>query len=107
MWVEIDNKSDKNFLICCAYRHPNSNIDNLTSHFQNHLSKLSSDKILFILGDFNVNLSDFASHTPTSGFVNNFFLHTAFFLAFIIQLELLNTELQSLITSILMLPMLI
>ena len=37
VWVEIDNKNDKNFLICCVYRHPSSNIDNLTSHFQNHL----------------------------------------------------------------------
>ena len=76
VWVEIDNKNDKNFLICCVYRHPSSNIDKLTSHFQNHLSKLSSDKLLFIMGDFNVNLLDFASHTPKSDFVNNFFSHS-------------------------------
>ena len=76
VWVEINNKNDKNFLICCVYRHPNSHIDNLTFHFQNHLSKLSSDKLLFIMGDFNVNLLDFASHTPTSNFVNNFFSHS-------------------------------
>ena len=76
VWVEIENKNDKNFLICCVYRHPSSNIDNLTSHFQNHLSKLSSNKLLFIMGDFNVNLLDFSSHTPTSDFVNNFFSHS-------------------------------
>ena len=76
VWVEIDNKNDKNFLICCVYRHPSSNIDNLTFHFQNHLSKLSPDKLLFIMGDFNVNLLDFAYHTPTSDFVNNFFSHS-------------------------------
>ena len=75
VWVEIENKNDKNFLICCVYRHPNSDIDNLTSHFQNHLSKLSPNKLLFIMGDFNVNLLDFSSHTPTSDFVNNFFSH--------------------------------
>ena len=51
VWVEIENKNDKNFLICCVYRHPSSDIDNLTSYFQNHLSKLSSNKLLFIMGD--------------------------------------------------------
>ena len=76
VWVEIENKNDKNFLICCVYRHPNSNIDNLTSHFQNHLSKLSSNKLLLIMCDFNVNLLDFSSHTQTSDFVNNFFSHS-------------------------------
>ena len=76
VWVEIYNVNDKNFLICCVYRHPSSNINNLTFHFQNHLSKLSSDKLLFIMGDFNVNLLDFTSHTPTSDFVNNFFSHS-------------------------------
>ena len=28
------------------------------------------------MGDFNVNLLDYASHTPTSDFVNNFFSHS-------------------------------
>ena len=27
------------------------------------------------MGDFNVDLLDYASHTPTSDFVNNFFSH--------------------------------
>ena len=76
VWVEIENKNDKNVLICCVYRHPSSDIDNLTSYFQNHLSKLSSNKLLFIMGDFNVNLLDFSSHTPTSDFINNFFSHS-------------------------------
>ena len=76
VWVEIENKNDKNFLICSVYRHPSSSIDNLTTHFQNLLSKLSSNKLLFIMGDFNINLLDFASHTLTSDFVNNFFSHS-------------------------------
>ena len=76
VWVEIGNKKDKDFLVCCVYRHPSSNVDNLTSHFQNLLSKLSSNKLLFIMGDFNINLLDYASHTPTSDFINNFFSHS-------------------------------
>ena len=76
IWVEIETKKDKNFLICCVYRHPSSAIDNLTSHFQNVLPKISPNKLVFIMGDFNVNLLDYASHTPTSDFVNNFFSHS-------------------------------
>ena len=76
VWVEIGNKKDKDFLVCCVYRHPSSNVDNLTSHFRNLLSKLSSNKLLLIMGDFNINLLDYASHTPTSDFINNFFSHS-------------------------------
>ena len=86
IWVEIENKEDKDFLICCVHRHPSSNVDNLNSHFQNLLSKISSNKLVFIMGDFNINLLDYASHTPTTTF-----FHTAFFLVFIIQLEFQNT----------------
>ena len=28
------------------------------------------------MGDFNINLLDYASHTPTSDFINNFFSHS-------------------------------
>ena len=72
VWVEIENTYDKNFLISCVYRHPNSNIYSLTVHFQNVLSKLSSNKLLFLMGDFSINLLDYASHTPTCDFVYNF-----------------------------------
>ena len=76
VWVETGNKQDKDFLVCCAYRHPSSNVDNLISHFQNLLSKSSSNKLLFIMGDFNINLLDYAFHTPTSDFIDNFFSHS-------------------------------
>ena len=61
------------------------------SHFQNLLSKISSSKLVFIMSDFNVNLLDYASHTPTTDFVNNFF-HKNFFLIFIIQQEFQDIE---------------
>ena len=104
VWVEIENKKDKDFLICCVYRHPSSKVDNLTSHFQNLLSKISSNKLVFRMGDFNVNLLDYASHTPTTDFVNNFF-HTTFFHVFIIQPEFQSREPLLLITFTLMLLM--
>ena len=64
VWVEIDNSKDKNFLICCAYRHPNTDIELFTEYLQRSLSNPSvANKHVFILGDFNINLS----HPPTTG----------------------------------------
>ena len=56
------------------------------------------------MGDFNINLLEYDSHTPTTDFVNNFF-HTAFFLVFITQQEFQNIEPLLLITFTLMVLM--
>ena len=56
-----------------VFRYPSLNIDNLTSRFQNLLSKLTSHKLLFIISDVNVDLLDYASLASTSDFVNNCF----------------------------------
>ena len=96
----------KDFLVRRVYRNPSSNFDSLASHFQDFLSKISSNKLLFILGDFNIDLLDYASHTPSSDFINNFF-HTDSFPAFIIQLQFQNILRQLLTTCIQMLLLLI
>ena len=72
IWVEIEIKNDKNLLLCCAYRHPSSPIENLTNCLLNTLPKVVNKRV-FILGDFNVNLLNYDSHTPTNDFVNTFF----------------------------------
>eukprot|EP00794_Sanderia_malayensis_P008404 gene8404-9304_t len=38
VWVEVENRNGKNYLFCCAYRHPNSNVENFTSYLQEILS---------------------------------------------------------------------
>ena len=74
LWVEVDNKSGKNFLFCCAYRHPSSDIDKFTDHIQEVLSNPSiSNKNIFLLGDFNINLLNYDSHTPSNNFICNLF----------------------------------
>ena len=30
VWAEIENSKDKNILICCAYRHPSTEIEHFT-----------------------------------------------------------------------------
>ncbi len=70
VWVEIDNKKSKNMLFCCVYRHPSTDIETLTDHFENIFAKISLNKLVFIMGDFNINLLNYDSHTPTNDFIN-------------------------------------
>ena len=53
VWVEVENRNGKNYLLCCAYRHPNSAIDTFSDYLQEILSNSAvSNKQIFILGDF-------------------------------------------------------
>ena len=72
VWVEVENKNSKNVFFSCTYRHPDSDIAILTSHFQGIFSK-QSDKAIFIMGDFNVNLLNYDSHNPSNDFINTMF----------------------------------
>ena len=73
MWVEVNNTGGKNVLFCCAYRHPDTDMGKLTDHFKSILPKVINKK-KFIMGDFNINLLNFDSHSPTTEFVNNLLL---------------------------------
>ena len=44
----------------------------LTDHFKSNLPKVINKQI-FVMGDFNINLLNFDSHSPTTEFVNNLF----------------------------------
>ena len=58
-------------MICCAYRHPSSEIEHFTEYIQRTLSIPSvANKHVFILGDFNINLLNHDSHTATCDFVS-------------------------------------
>ena len=70
VWIEIDSNKSKNMLFCCVYRHPSTDIENLTNHFENIFSKISLNKPVFIMGDFNINILNYDSHTPTNDFIN-------------------------------------
>ena len=67
VWVEVENNNVKNYLFCCAYRHPSSDIENFTEYLQVTLSQPSLlNKQVFILGDFNIDLHNYSSHIPTT-----------------------------------------
>ena len=71
IWVEINNHKGKNFLCCCLYRYPSSDMTSFTDHMTSILQKTQKEnKTLFIMGDFNINLLNYQSHSETNDFIN-------------------------------------
>ena len=72
--IEIESINEKNLLLCCVYRHPNPAINVFTDHFISILSKLNNKRV-FIMGDFNADLLNYDTHSPTYDFVKSFLRH--------------------------------
>ena len=84
VWVEVENKNGKNYLFCCTYRHPSSDIDTFCEYLQETLSNPAVfNKQVFILGDFNINLLKYNIDTPITNYVN--FLFSKQFLPYILH----------------------
>ena len=99
LWVEIENKHGKNYLFCCGYRHPSSNLDNFSNYLQEILSTQAvADKQLFILGDFNSELLNYNSHTHTANLVN--LLFSKQFLPYIVHPSRVSGNFATLIDNI-------
>ena len=93
------NKKGKNHLFCCVYRHPSSDLDSFSEYLQGILSNPAvSNKHIFILGDFNFNLLNYNSHTPTTNYVN--FLFSKQFLPYIIHPSRVSENSSTLIDNI-------
>ena len=70
LWIEVHSKSH-NIVCAVVYRHPHSNLDNFTDYFTAAVDKISKEsKFSILMGDFNLNLLNFESHTPTDLFIN-------------------------------------
>ena len=66
--VEIETK-EKNIVICCVYRPPNRNVNDFTSQLEG-LLQMFHNKIVFLAGDMNINILNYAKHTDTNNFVD-------------------------------------
>ena len=57
VWTEITNKSSKNILCGCIYRHPNYDLSEFLVYLESTLTTVSSEnKEIYICGDFNIDL---------------------------------------------------
>ena len=71
IWAEIKNAKSQNILCACTYRHPNTDIKKYIDYMDKTMSKISKEnKLVFVMGDFNVNLLNYESHNETNDFIN-------------------------------------
>ena len=76
IWTEIKNTKGQNVLCCCTYRHPITDINKFNNYIDNIVQKISKEnKLLFIMGDFNVNFLNYESHNDTNDFINTMISH--------------------------------
>ena len=74
VFVEIQNAPNKNIIVGCLYRPPNSNVSTFNETIGDLLKLLNYKKLpVYILGDFNIDLLKYNTHNPTSEFVNTIF----------------------------------
>jgi len=70
IWLELVNNSRK-YIIGGVYRHPNRNIDEFCTAFEDTLGKISTQKTpCIVAGDFNIDLKMCEHNKPTLGYVN-------------------------------------
>ena len=74
MFIEIKRKKLKNLLVGCVYRHHCQVSTFWDNYFQPTLDKINRfcNKTCAIMGDFNVNLINYASHSQTNEFYDLF-----------------------------------
>lgn len=77
LFIEIpssETSSCRNFIIGVIYRPPGGNIDDFNNLLSGILEKLKREnKLLYLLGDFNINLLNANSHQPTSNFLDTIY----------------------------------
>ena len=70
--VEITLKNGKKVIICCIYRAPNTELDQL-SEFINNVCRNIRNKTVYMCGDFNVDLLQYDKHNATNNFIDQLY----------------------------------
>ena len=75
--IEVKNSKSQNILCCCAYRHPNTELQSFMDYIDKTLTKVSKeDKLILMIEDFNINLLNYESHSSdTNEFLHNMISH--------------------------------
>ena len=76
LWVEIKSFKSQNVLCYCAYRHPNTDVKKFNEYVDQTMHKISKEnKLILLMGDFNINLLNYNSHNKTNDYVNTMISH--------------------------------
>ena len=80
VFVEIDKKHvnlPRNVIIGTIYRPPNTNIQEFINHLSEILSVLQKEnKLVYLMGDYNVNLLNVDKHIPSSDFLETLYSYS-------------------------------
>ena len=59
----------------CVYHHPDTDVENFLGYIESTLSRSDKSKYhVFLMGDFNIDLLQYESHSHTNDFINSIFL---------------------------------
>ena len=72
LWIEVNTGPKcKNSIVCCAYKHPDTDANKFIEYLELTLSTLHKNKIICIMGDFNINLLNYESQRDINEFINS------------------------------------
>ena len=71
IWIEIEVPHQHNIVCGLIYRHPDQNITKAADFLYKATEKVNKEgKFCLLMGDFNINLLNYDSHSETEDFVN-------------------------------------
>jgi len=76
--VEIEREKERNIQISCMYRKPGSCIDTFREKIEELYNRHNNKKILFVCGDFNVDLLNPQQHNSTTEFINSMYSNSLY-----------------------------
>ena len=104
IFIEIKNKKKKNLVVGCIYRHHTPIEQFCKEYFKQTIQKIiKSKKMCALLGDFNINLLDYAKHSTISNFYD--LLSASGFRPLILQPSRVRNNSATLIDNIFILPL--
>ena len=71
--IEIIINGSKNVIIACMYRKPDSQIEKFTCELDELFGEIKNNKVLYITGDFNIDLIKQDTHSQTKHFIDTIF----------------------------------
>ena len=80
VFIEVNTRSmtqNKKIIVSIVYPPPSTNFTTFTEYVMNIIDYLKvENKQCYILGDFNINLTNYGSHTETQNYVDAMFQHS-------------------------------
>ena len=76
--VEIEMEKSKNILISCVYRKPGSCVDTFKEKLAELYHNINNKEIVFVCGDFNIDLLNPQEHNSTAEFINSMYSNSLY-----------------------------